>query len=375
MQGIFLLSLKILLGILLLPIAILLGIQLTGEFLHLTHDSHYLATTHALLFNPIRSDNKPRVPPEQEFHANQYRGWYNPYQNLKARWLKTNFHAHSSRFEGADSPQTLAENYHSRKYEVFAISDHMLITRPKELPKELLFIPAYEHGANIRKLHFTVINPSEFSWDWFPVWQGLARRKTMAGMLQSTSDFLVLNHPLCPGVFMTSEELAQLTEIDAIEITSQWNCNKSERGTLRLWDETLQRGRRIWAFGGDDTHDLKKSTGDGYLLVHASKDQSSVIEALRAGRFVVAEGEDDFHAPLPGRITLDEHGLFISLDKTVDRLSVILPGVGTLSENKDRRELHVPWSSLSTMPYLRIQYATGYRRYYTNVLYQIGALK
>ena len=153
-----------------------------------------LLLTGFLLFpyviSPIYDFSKP-----QPFEG---QGYYNPYQQLDSSWKVCNFHAHSKSWGGlTDGKNThidsIFEVYQKMGYSHIGISNYQKITQIEK--KNVISIPAYEHGLNVKKRHHLCLGTDKVSWLDFFFFQTLSHKQFVLNNLKSTTDFLAINHP------------------------------------------------------------------------------------------------------------------------------------------------------------------------------------
>lgn len=294
-------------------------------------------------------------------------GWRNPYAKLAppSKWLLANFHVHSSRWEGELSPEELVKTYRDKGYDVLAISDHQLITHPKLAPPGMLLLSSYEHGANIAKVHFGVLEPHSYYWDWLPLRQTPRALRWISDTLSDSARFLVLNHPSCAyPAPMKIDDIAGMPAVGAIELISHWACGDPAFGNLGIWDELWRRGKRIWATGGDDSHH-RSTIGAGATFVFAEPTRDGVIAALHEGAMVAVGTPLGGPRALPVSVTLGNGAWRLVLDTDVDEITAV-SGKGPIVKAARAREIFVPESQLAGETFLRFEYKSGSAHYYLN---------
>jgi len=296
--------------------------------------------------------------------------WINPYAGSEGEWLLANLHCHSSRYEGTLSANALAAEYRRRGYDVLAIQDHQLITDVTEVPLGLLILRGYEHGANISKVHFGVLEPTDYHWDWLPLRQTESQLRWISALLSHGAGFLQLNHPACryPSP-ITADAVIGMPGLDALELTGSWGCSNPDFGALALWDDLWSRGRRLWVTGSDDSH-APPTIGTASTLVYARRDKASVLAALRSGRTIAVHRTPQETHLSPEYVTWNDSGLTIAFALPADRIAVLGPGREIFAQAFDVNRLSVPRKTLEMLLYFRIEYQRAGARYYLNPLYR-----
>jgi hypothetical protein len=181
-------------------------------------------------------------PEAQSFSGDQ---WYNPYQRLKHRWFKANFHAHSTGWfaltNGRNTVEEIYNHYSLLGYDIAAVSDYHHINKYKQPGKENYNV--YEHGWNIGKTHQVVIGSERIDWLDYSIWQNIHHKRHIIEVLKENADFVILAHPVLNNGY-TSEDIVRLRGYDAIEALNHF------RYSLQLWDEALSVGSAVWIMGG-----------------------------------------------------------------------------------------------------------------------------
>ncbi len=136
---------------------------------------------------------------------------------------------------------------------------------------------------------------------------------------EATSDakkqgaFVSINHPFKRDAWLWGDESYNLA--NALEI---WNgeWNEENLRALRLWQELLVKGSRIWCFSGNDFHvnHLYKINSQVIALMSATN-KISLLENLKDGRFSIAR---DVHSPVV--FLLDN--LYYKIENYTDNLNL-----------------------------------------------------
>jgi hypothetical protein len=235
---------------------------------------------------------------------------YNPYDSMStgAQWVKCNFHAHSRAWEGVTNGHGTAYDIHhayaALHYGVHCVSNYHHIDTT--LSARNNYLPAYEHGYNIRKTHQLVLGSNQVQWLDYLFPQTTHNKQHVLSHLSGPENVVILNHPALKNGY-TTEDLAQLTHYDCMEV-----LNPSVTSTAQ-WDAALSAGKRVFIVGDDDLHDIisKKRLGTRCTFVNvkvnSSREVSSgeVLKALKTGRsYGVLVGESQRHDSIPQLKTL-----------------------------------------------------------------------
>lgn len=229
---------------------------------------------------------------------------YNPYDSTgtmpgsASRWVKCNFHAHSRAWEGVTNGHGSAADIHNAykalHYGVHCVSNYHHIDTTHSTRAN--YLPAYEHGYNIRKTHQLVLGSNDVQWLDYLFTQTSHNKQHVLSHLGSADNVVILNHPALKNGY-TAEDLAQLTHYDCMEV-----LNPSVTSTAQ-WDAALSAGKRVFIVGDDDIHDVisKKRLGTRCTFVNVRNNSArEVIHALKTGRsYGVIVGENQSHDSIP----------------------------------------------------------------------------
>lgn len=220
---------------------------------------------------------------------------YNPYEDTDFQhWQRINFHAHSDRWGSpgitnalANSPEQIHDIYvNELGYTMAGISDYQHINRSLDTMSS--FIPVYEHGYNINRVHQLPVNAKRVSYLDYPLTQKTNHKQHVINTLRRQSDFVAIAHPHLDSGYK-APEIKDLSNYQAIEIL---NTLAFYRNAVDLWDVALSSGKYIVAVGDDDTHNLDKRREFGYRFNAVgtnSKDGDVLLEEVKKGNhFVVS---------------------------------------------------------------------------------------
>src|SRR5436190_23257039 len=114
-----------------------------------------------------------------------------PYSQLTGgQWLRGNLHTHTTRSDGARSPQTVIDDYAQRGYDFLMLSDHDIFSAPEDYakwnPRGLVLIGGNEVSANgPHILHVDAdrrVEPAK-------------RRQQVFESINASHGFAIVNHP------------------------------------------------------------------------------------------------------------------------------------------------------------------------------------
>ena len=213
----------------------------------------------------------------------------NPF-DAPGRWLRCNFHAHSTASDGRWTPELLTERYRDDGYDVLCITDHNKLTPVEGLSDDkILVIPGEEmHPIRLTECghHLVAINPREEVKA-----SGLLPNHCVARAKAAGAE-VVLAHPAWTGLRI--EEVLSVEGIIGIEI---WNTTARNFGrpvSAETWDLVNEIRGPIWGLAVDDihAHDDRPSDYMGGWVWMKARERSidAVLEALRAGQFYASCG-------------------------------------------------------------------------------------
>jgi hypothetical protein len=220
-------------------------------------------------------------PQSQPFHG---RRWYNPYAAItpSTTWKKVNLHAHRRAWygltNGRGSADEMLRHYRAMGYDAAPASDYQAITHASANDSGSL--TAYEHGFNVRKVHFLAVGPRRVDWLDYPLLQGRDEEQHRIDRLRASAGLVIIAHPRLRRA-ISDADLRLLAGYTAIEIGS--NLSRGEDA----WNVALDAGRPVWGVANDDTHDAEspnESGGYWSMIASPTADARGLMTALSAGQ-------------------------------------------------------------------------------------------
>lgn len=207
----------------------------------------------------------------------------NPYDDVNLdRVAIANFHAHTKIWNGLTNgkgqPQDLYRRYDSLGHDFHAVSQyHHIDTFGQHAGN---YVPAYEHGYNLKKTHQLVIGGSQVLWKDYLFPQSIHNKQDILYRLaEDTGNIVVINHPAIRNGY-TMSDLKKLHYYDYIEL-----LNPSAQ-SLQHWDTILSAGKKVFAMGNDDIHNIfnDKAIGRFVTMIYGTNaDVSGLYPMLRKG--------------------------------------------------------------------------------------------
>ncbi len=273
----------------------------------------------------------------------------------KEKLLKGALHCHTTRSDGAGTPEEVIRLHHHSGYDFMALTDHNCYNYQNFAPDvPMTIVPGMERdhhlpGEMIHVFHTVVIGPSAEDGngyaqdDRFPYGLLVQDQHEYQGVLDDIhahGNITIYCHPEWSGT--PAREFDRLRGNFAMEIWNSGCALENDMDTnAAYWDELLMAGQRIWGVATDDGHDMRHH-GNGWVRVRAANDLDSILTALRDGAFYASCGPEiyDFYV---------ENGIAVlecSPCAYAGFRHMHLPARLTRSENNDvtRAEFRVPES-------------------------------
>ncbi|HEY8172184.1 MAG TPA: CehA/McbA family metallohydrolase, partial [Dehalococcoidia bacterium] len=243
--------------------------------------------------NPPANDEPVRVPGVP--HVTQLAGGSNG-ASTGGRWYRGDLHAHSEHSDGANTVEEIVDYTRRVGLEYFALTDHNTISHWDELarinadassPGPLLIpgeeITMYGGHANVWGLE-----------DWID-FRGSDSDKVRALVEEANrrGSMFSINHPDSPIPWLHDS----VRSYQAVEV---WNApwRWFNEPALVRWEDHLQRGERLVAVGGSDSHcvppaKMTQPNGPGepctWVYLEGALTQRAVLEAVERGHVFISE--------------------------------------------------------------------------------------
>ncbi|TMI83802.1 MAG: hypothetical protein E6H10_07150 [Bacteroidetes bacterium] len=247
---------------------------------------------------------------------------YNPYDSLKKHWWKSNFHAHSIAWHhlpnGHQSPKKIIAHYKKDlKYDIACLSNYEKRTHYLP-PSDPHYIPVYEHGYNIGKVHQLVFGRDPIVYYDIALFQTLDNKQYIINEEKQDSDIVVVAHPEVRDAYSRTD-MEKLSGYDMLEVLN------NKKIATRSWDEALSSGKPAWIIADDDCHDISKpgETGVSWTMVNAeTKKCKDVMEALRCGRSYGVKGSDGVNDHYLKQVTVKDTVVTFVVDDTATEIKL-----------------------------------------------------
>jgi hypothetical protein len=202
---------------------------------------------------------------------------------------KGQLHAHStSSFDGQTSmpPAHLALAYKRRGYEFLAITDHDVVSHPKDIQDDaFITIAGYESTADSGHIGAAFVDT---------VGSSSAAPQQRINHINANGGMAILAHPGW-RVGWAGADFTRLQNYLGIEIFSGKTSSLQERAqrNLQLWHQVLNtkgHPERVWALAVDDAHEPDEMDKGWVMAKTARLDQDAVRTAIANGAFYASNG-------------------------------------------------------------------------------------
>ncbi len=230
----------------------------------------------------------------------------NPFE-VDGVWLKSAFHTHTARSDGELDPAAHVRHHEWMGFDVVAITDHWTLTHEPSTEHVLVItgaeLAADPYGEALTDSEILAIGISEIPEDpggnrasWGPIdayhYKTFPDLSAAARCIADQGGVSFIAHPYWSG--MPLETLLAAEGTHGVEVFNASSAREDGRGdSSYVWDQCLERGRRLWAFAADDCHYPGFDIGDAWTMVHAAeRSQEAVLEALRRGHTYATSGPE-----------------------------------------------------------------------------------
>lgn len=216
----------------------------------------------------------------------------NPYERLSGKWIRGNFHGHSSERSSCSSMPLYAglERYRDMGAAFTAVTDHDHVTdlsRARTDFPGMVLLSGFEHSSGENLLFIGEEVPPLHS-------------RTLADAIENSDGLLtVACHPKPRPAddHWSLEKLLRLPRLpDGIEI---YNGHYgvpllASRGCVPkytpFWDELLTAGIHVWGFANDDSHDPPDLDNAWNMVNVDAGTAPEIMESAKRGRFYSTTG-------------------------------------------------------------------------------------
>ena len=259
---------------------------------------------------------------------------HNPYQNMNPdNWVQANFHAHTRQYAGVTNGRVNTDEMIDSVYSVLGF-DHIGISDYNKInyydSVNPTFIPTYEHGYGIFKIHQLCLGAEKVRrLDYF-VFQNLSMKQHTLNRLAKHNRLVIPAHPSFVKKGYLIEDMKYLSNYKLMEVLNGFRISTAH------WDTALSNGHLVYLVGNDDSHDMTDITdvATRFTMINAPENTAEqLLVALENGNAVGV----DFPINYKYEETLEQKAN--RLKKDLPRITQVELRGDTLLVSADRRIL------------------------------------
>lgn len=222
------------------------------------------------------------------------------------QYLKGNIHTHTNRSDGRFAVSDVLSIYEKNQYDFIGITDHDVYYEGETHYGDMIILAGQEVSCPYvgdSKCKGAYVHFSCFQRTAEPVapmqYKDAHELQACIDVLNEHYRLIQFNHPLFSMMFakLSADDILSLKGYDLLEIYNHKDF-RNETGIPNaevLARIILNEGKRLVLTAGDDFHGPYKQTkndyfGGGYLMVHAEKNEESILSALENGDFYSSTG-------------------------------------------------------------------------------------
>lgn len=212
---------------------------------------------------------------------------HNPYKDMNPdNWIQANFHAHTRQFGGltngrVNTNEMIDSVYSALGFDHVGISDYNKINHYDSANSS--FIPAYEHGYGIFKIHQLCIGAEKVrKLDYF-AFQNLSMKQHTLNRLEKQTRLAIPAHPSFVKKGYLVEDMKYLSNYKLMEVLNGFRISTAH------WDTALSNGHLVYLIANDDSHDVTDITdvATRFTMINASENKAEqIFVALENGNAV-----------------------------------------------------------------------------------------
>lgn len=298
------------------------------------------------------------------------------------RFWRGNLHTHSTRSDGALSPEEVCRRYRDEGYDFLALTDHFIGSYGYPIVDTEAFrsngfttiLGAELHSgamANGELWHILAVGlPPDFAPSNSPTFVPVKDQETgaeIAARAVAAGAFVAIAHPQWSG--LTLDDARTITAAHAVEIYNHGCATGADRADGgAILDLLLTEGRQLTLIATDDAHFTEPDHFGGWVMVKAQENTpEALLAALKAGAFYSTQGPELRDVYLEGDEIVVECSAVVS---------VVALGHGTGAKAVHGHSLtraRIPLQRLNNSPWVRVAVidAAG-RRAWSNPIWRAG---
>lgn len=226
------------------------------------------------------------------------------------KMLKGGLHCHTTRSDGAGSPEDVIRLHKENGYDFLALTDHRFYNYKNYAPETgITIIPGmefdstFDYGNGFRCFHTVCVGPSKENGNGYDQDERLSsgvstcqeEYQKYLDDIHAHNNLTIYCHPEWSST--PAKYFDKLKGNFAMEI---WNSGCVQECDMdkdaAYWDEILGEGVKIYGVATDDGHAMKHHCC-GWVMVNAENNIESILAALKDGRFYSSTGPEikDFY--------------------------------------------------------------------------------
>lgn len=281
------------------------------------------------IFVPSYSFDEP-----EPFHGSYL---HNPYQDMNPdHWIQANFHAHTRQFGGltngrANTNEMVDSVYTSLGFDHVGLSDYNKINYYDSANPS--YIPAYEHGYGIFKIHQLCIGAEKVRCLDFFAFQNLSMKQHTLNRLEKQTRLAIPAHPSFVKKGYLVEDMKYLSNYKLMEVLNGFRISTNH------WDTALSNGHLVYLIGNDDSHDVTDITdvATRFTMINSPENEAEqLLTSLENGNAYAVDFPIDRketleqkikrlkkNLPYITQVELKGDTLFIAADKNISKIRFI----------------------------------------------------
>lgn len=281
------------------------------------------------IFVPSYSFDEP-----EPFHGNYL---HNPYQDMNPNnWIQANFHAHTRQFGGltngrVNTNKMVDSVYTSLGFDHVGLSDYNKINYHDSANPS--YIPAYEHGYGIFKIHQLCIGAEKVRRLDFFAFQNLSMKQHTLNRLAKQTRLAIPAHPSFVKKGYLVDDMKYLSNYKLMEVLNGFRISTDH------WDKALSNGHLVYLIGNDDSHDVTDVTdvATRFTMINSPENEAEqLLTSLENGNAYAVDFPIDRKETLEQKIErlkknlphitqveLIGDTLLIAADKNISRIKFI----------------------------------------------------
>lgn len=215
-----------------------------------------------------------------------FRGDYlhNPYQGMNPdNWIQANFHAHTRQFGGltngrANTNEMVDSVYTVLGFDHVGLSDYNKINYYDSANPS--YIPAYEHGYGIFKIHQLCIGAEKVRRLDFFAFQNLSMKQHTLNRLAKQTRLAIPAHPSFVKKGYLVDDMKYLSNYKLMEVLNGFRISTAH------WDTALSNGHLVYLIGNDDSHNVTDITdiATRFTMINAPENEAEqLLSSLENG--------------------------------------------------------------------------------------------